>query len=419
MRNAFENYRNEYTLKNDWIFPYTEIPKNSRILLYGAGEVGQSYYRQICFTRYCEIVAWADKQFNIYSDWDLQVVSPDIAINKEFEYVVIAVASANLARNINDELVCKGISQDKIVWIGRQESAYRGSIKENFLYDPVRYCAKMVLKNKGIEFETSAAYKYMSNVMGLTEQNEAVVLPRIVIELTSVCTLKCNGCNNLMPLYHKPTHQKIEDVLFDIKRLALASDRILIMELIGGEPFSYPQLEDVVSYVLKNKIADMIEITTNGTIVPNERVLNALQDERVCVKISRYKKSYSVDDIIEKFKNNNIKYTLMEEMIWIDSGEPIARGESKDELMNKYYICTAAKLCKTIYKGRLFSCARAASIYDLGIFMNEEDSVDLSGDNLKHKIWNYLRNVHIDPCDYCSYTDQWRKIEAGKQINDK
>lgn len=53
-------------MKLDWLFPFEKIPMGSQILIYGAGELGQEYLRQIILTNYCTIVGFIDKAAKSY-----------------------------------------------------------------------------------------------------------------------------------------------------------------------------------------------------------------------------------------------------------------------------------------------------------------------------------------------------------------
>lgn len=88
-----------------YLFPYEKVPANSRIILYGAAEVGQSYYNQIQTNHYCQIVCWADIRFEELRPQGKDVVVPDTISAIRYDYIVIAVLSINQAVSIADQLV--------------------------------------------------------------------------------------------------------------------------------------------------------------------------------------------------------------------------------------------------------------------------------------------------------------------------
>ena len=53
-----------------WMFPYENVKKDSSVIIYGAGDVGSSFIKQIICDSFCNIAAvvdkdWADKK-NIF-----------------------------------------------------------------------------------------------------------------------------------------------------------------------------------------------------------------------------------------------------------------------------------------------------------------------------------------------------------------
>ena len=100
--------------KNVYLFPYQLIDKGSRIILYGAGKVGQSYYGQIRKNAYCSIAAWADS--NAYKE-DENIISPMMIAEIEYSKIVIAIKSRKSAEEIIQSLVYLGVDREKIVWV--------------------------------------------------------------------------------------------------------------------------------------------------------------------------------------------------------------------------------------------------------------------------------------------------------------
>ena len=41
-----------------YLFPFELIPQNAIILIYGAGELGQVYFKQILLTKYCKVLGF-------------------------------------------------------------------------------------------------------------------------------------------------------------------------------------------------------------------------------------------------------------------------------------------------------------------------------------------------------------------------
>lgn len=106
----------EGTIYTPFYFPIEKVKSQSRIIIYGAGSVGQSYFKQLNQGKYANVIAWVDKKYNeIINICNFDIKNPDIVINEIYDYVVIAVLDAKIKREIHDWLREKGVPEEKIV----------------------------------------------------------------------------------------------------------------------------------------------------------------------------------------------------------------------------------------------------------------------------------------------------------------
>lgn len=99
-----------------YVFPFSELEKDSRIILYGAGQVGIRYYRQIHRQNQLRLVLWTDKNWKDYIDASLPISPPDQMAETEYDYIIIAVKKKEMADEIQKELIVRNIAKDKILW---------------------------------------------------------------------------------------------------------------------------------------------------------------------------------------------------------------------------------------------------------------------------------------------------------------
>lgn len=111
----------EYKIENEicimsgkYLFPFELIDKNSLIVLYGAGEVGKTYYKQIDFSHYCKIAMWCDKSCSHYKN--INIKHPKDIKTARFDKIVIAVNAKKVAREIEQELQELGVDKKYIIW---------------------------------------------------------------------------------------------------------------------------------------------------------------------------------------------------------------------------------------------------------------------------------------------------------------
>lgn len=99
-----------------YYYPYYARLMNAKVVLYGAGNVGQSYYRQIMQDGESTIVAWVDKNFRKYRAEGLDVWSVDSLRERYFDYVIIALYNEDSAMMVKRSLIQYGIPENIILW---------------------------------------------------------------------------------------------------------------------------------------------------------------------------------------------------------------------------------------------------------------------------------------------------------------
>ena len=98
-----------------YLFPFEKVPQGSSIVIYGAGEKGQAYFEQLMMTKYCKVVALADRNYTSYQ-FAVPVCSPNQIANYAFDYVVIALSGPTFLNEFLFVLQTQGVPKEKIVW---------------------------------------------------------------------------------------------------------------------------------------------------------------------------------------------------------------------------------------------------------------------------------------------------------------
>lgn len=101
--------------KKHWLFPYNKVGKDAEIILYGAGDVGIDYYRQVKDTGYCKIILWVDKR-KCGSTVEGSIISSidDIDIGEK-KVILIAVEDEDLRNKIRKDLIGYGVKNNCIL----------------------------------------------------------------------------------------------------------------------------------------------------------------------------------------------------------------------------------------------------------------------------------------------------------------
>ncbi len=90
--------------------------KGKRVVLYGAGNIGQNYYAHICKYNDITIVAWADKNYKKFHYNYREVISKNEIMNYEFDLLIVALLDKVRAELVKKELLDSGIPESKIIW---------------------------------------------------------------------------------------------------------------------------------------------------------------------------------------------------------------------------------------------------------------------------------------------------------------
>lgn len=96
-------------------FPFNDIPKNSKVIIYGMGEVGRHYLKQIRLTNYCDVEFATDGNWQNIDYVDVKMVPPE-EIAKSNSIIVIANGNAGAANEIKSKLLSLGITESRIIW---------------------------------------------------------------------------------------------------------------------------------------------------------------------------------------------------------------------------------------------------------------------------------------------------------------
>lgn len=93
------------------------VSKNTKIILYGAGNIGTDYYHYIKETECCRIAAWVDAAAEKYRNSGKDVRKIEDIMDLEYDAVLIAVMNEAVAKSICTGLCKMGVAEEKILWV--------------------------------------------------------------------------------------------------------------------------------------------------------------------------------------------------------------------------------------------------------------------------------------------------------------
>lgn len=122
-----------------WIDPYwlDQLPIGSSIILYGAGELGKKYRKQLQSRNDLYYITCIDFSHERLNSEEFKVESPCVLREYKYDYIVITIKNAQKAQEIRSKLEEMGVAADKIWWFDQTEFFWRFVKADGFLADTV------------------------------------------------------------------------------------------------------------------------------------------------------------------------------------------------------------------------------------------------------------------------------------------
>lgn len=204
--------------------------------------------------------------------------------------------------------------------------------------------------------------------------------------VTERCTLRCVDCaHGCWAVDRNAKDMDLEEIYVSADLFFSKIDYIHEFVLIGGEPLLYEHLKEAVEYIgekYRNKMGTF-SITSNGTILPDQALVDSCKKYKVLFRVSNYVKAIpnlqrQYDKLEEIFLKEGVDYHLGKaEEVWWDYGfTDTLQEKSEEQLIRKFDRCMTP--CRETRNGKLYFCVMARTISDnLGYHIGENDFLDL------------------------------------------
>lgn len=241
---------------------------------------------------------------------------------------------------------------------------------------------------------------------------EKLFLRSIDLIITERCSLKCKNCSNLMQYYANPKDCDIKMLLESIDAFCKVIDEVMDFRVLGGDVFMNKEWPIVVERLIDESKAKRVVLYTNGTIVPNEKYIPLLKNNKVLVIVTDYGTlSRKLSELKKMLEENHIAHHILVITEWLDCAAIISHHRSIEQNKEIYKICCAKNML-TLSNGKLFRCPYAANAARLMAVPDyKDDYIDLfqevldiaSIGEIKDKIKGYiLHKNYLETCDYCN-----------------
>lgn len=262
-------------------------------------------------------------------------------------------------------------------------------------------------------------------------------MSNVSLVITLRCSLKCKLCTAFAPYYEEAPHYPYEMLKNSIERYFDLVEYVDKFTINGGEAFLHenlPELIDLLSGYIDH--IGMLEILTNGTLVPNEQLIKSLCfSPKVNIMVNNYGTHLSrkIPEIVAVFEQNNIAYRLRNQNAeesycggWVDVSDLSYKNRSAEETADLFKHCVypTAFRCFAIFGDKAYICGVYLRCKTLGIISNvPEEYVDFSNQNTSSKeemvrqINNFFEKPYVSACEFCDgFCPESRRFLPAEQL---
>jgi len=244
-----------------------------------------------------------------------------------------------------------------------------------------------------------ALFLHLRDKMG-----KRVVLPRISLGVTTRCTLNCDKCIARIPELKIKKDTPARDVARDLDALFACVAQVYNLNISGGEAFLHPDLDEILRACAQPGRVGALDVTTNGTLIPHAKVLEALRETKASVRITRYPPALqpNVEQLKHILEENGIPYVHEVGEFWFDTGVP---GQPQGGSAKRRFNVCSQQLCLPYYEGKLYVCNASLALIELGLTPGcGDDYIDLRAIEPAgfRGQWQRLRKKGVvTACSYC------------------
>lgn len=400
-----------------------------KLILYGAGSVGRGFIKLLHELEIPVAHVVAKNWREVGEHMGILIESPEIlrCIDDPQGYILIAACNRKIMpeivediRNLNNMFTQVQCGHDiHMLW----QSAWCMVKAERDKKINIKDCYECSC----LDNACNSLYRYLKMVNGYDDKTSKGTekIKMIGYLLSNICTLKCKNCCESVPYIPKASKHFVpaEKVIKDIIKMSTACRFLTLLEFIGGEPFLHPELPYILAEVLKIKNVGVIHVFTNGTVVPDERLCDALRDERVIVYLSNYQVSYPkkfsgiVEQTVDRLEQYNVQYFWGKRQAWMDFSDYGLQCDDEELLMKKFPDCFLHN-CNRLMDGKLYVCPHQYAGIQLGS-LKEESVLDIhsyTNEQLADELEIFKDYPYIDACRYCSMPYDAPIVLSGEQL---
>ncbi len=247
----------------------------------------------------------------------------------------------------------------------------------------------------------------------------------LVVSVGQACNFKCKNCGTMAPYSPKEIKRyDCDDIIKSLENILKVVKKIRLLQIQGGEPFLYNDLEKLLRFVTSSGKIDRIEVATNGSVKPGDSLFSLMKEKNVGVRISDYKiVPVEAETLYKKCRDMGIKvkyYTFTSgKSKWYYKGLDEMEKDNNDKKCRDRFAACRNNGCLTLERSRLYYCSRAVNAGIIQHFTEKAtDYCLVDGDpDFAKRLANYIVKKHfMEACRYCHGTDDTYLCEPAEQM---
>lgn len=354
------------------------------IAIWGAGKFGRFIIQQLVIRPNVVVKYIIDNRAaELKEVFGISVVSPEMFKSNFIEDVEIVLAAF-----VNSMLNVKELKRLEIKRFGIiSDLVYRYSIilSDNLLED------RQIIWNDNIN----------ENLPFLSTLETNVV---------DYCNLNCKGCSHFSNIFPKGSKVSFETFKKDIQRL---SQKINIKQfnLLGGEALLSDDLEEYIQCLREYMPATVIQLVTNGILIPRQSPdrLRFFEQNNVYISITEYPPTARMREEIIKTLNQYGIHFEMRQLVSTFGKNIDVSGENNPWEAQR--TCRESR-CHFLREGKIYKCPFSAlgnyffKYYHIPLHFDEGTDIYCEENDWKEIIHN-LDEKPVEQCKFCGAEERF------------
>lgn len=170
------------------------------------------------------------------------------------------------------------------------------------------------------------------------------VLKHVAFKPGFICNLKCKYCCEFLPYFEKKHRLDFdaEQYMKDLEKLSESVEYIKVLSFSGGDVMLNPGLDKLIDKAVSLPNVGDVYILTNGTYVPANNILDALErnNDKIHIIINDYEINDEAKNIVAELEKRGVRCRRRPNDGWYDLTELRDRNRSVEELKELYKSCS-------------------------------------------------------------------------------